>query len=507
MNPYRHDQFLSGMLADSRRYIGPRDELESLLARVSAERPAAISLVGPWGIGKSFMLQYLANPQGARQAFAMVMGEPFRTEPERLCFVLIDSEGLIADDLLANNLALLLYDALLADLAQVFAVPAFDEVPITRLRDLRPRSIAELRERIAAELMQAREELTAAELRADFDRALGAAFPDRLLTLLRYLAGWGMRIVFLLDKFDRLAARLDRTDFDHLRVLLALAAVVLSSRQALSRIVSDTAQSSPFFNLLEKLNLLSLHVLPLGEAQRLIREPPTWFPETHDLAFSESDVDFILELTGTHPDIVRATCEELFTWVRRRSNGSAAGGDLLPPADRPFLRARLRVIFADAFSVLWHRLEADERHLMRAMVQHDVQPDPAQALDPASPLSRLIERGYVVSSQGRYRLFAGLLHDYVRDQAELPAPAAVAPLPLTDLEHKFLAILRERPGTTIDRDEIIRQLYDLDPASGDLRPYYSRLDALLFRLRGKLERDAVLVENVRGQGYRLVYVR
>jgi len=61
-----------------------------------------------------------------------------------------------------------------------------------------------------------------------------------------------------------------------------------------------------------------------------------------------------------------------------------------------------------------------------------------------------------------------------------------------------------RHGETVDRDEIIAALYDVRPENGNTRHLHSRLDALSFRLCGKLETEAQQIESIRGQGYRLV---
>jgi DNA-binding response OmpR family regulator len=61
-----------------------------------------------------------------------------------------------------------------------------------------------------------------------------------------------------------------------------------------------------------------------------------------------------------------------------------------------------------------------------------------------------------------------------------------------------------RQRETVDRDEIIAAIYDVRPENGNMLHLHSRLDALIFRLRGKLETEAQQTESIRGQGYRLV---
>ena len=75
---------------------------------------------------------------------------------------------------------------------------------------------------------------------------------------------------------------------------------------------------------------------------------------------------------------------------------------------------------------------------------------------------------------------------------------------MTALEKILLEILEARQGETVDHDEIIAALYDVRPENGNTRHLHSCLDALSFRLRGKLETEAQQIESIRGQGYRLV---
>lgn len=506
MNPYRHDIFLQGMRDHAERFIGLHEEIEGLLARVSGARPAAISMVGPWGIGKSFTLQFLADPLGARRVFAHAIGERFRDDPERLCFVLIDS-GQHIDAAAGGQFLEQLYAALLAHLADLFAIPDARLLPLDRLPAGPEGSVAALRALVQRRLVHARAEADDHELHERFEAALGVTVSEQLEALLHRLDAWNLRVIFLIDSFDSVAARLSRSDFDMLRALLANAAMVVATRQALSKLATDSAQSSPFFNLLERMNLVSLHFLSVEEAQRLIVEPPSWFATTADFCFSPSDVGFILELTGTHPDIVRASCEYLYTWARRRTPVAAA--DRLPPAERPYLRVLLRPLFADSFAALWHRLDPAERTTLADIASRDYA-DEQPYVPPGATLSRLIERGYVVYEQGGYRLFAGLFHDFALEQQPGPSPAAKTPpvkAGLTELETKFLDLLRERPGAVVERDRIIAALYGVPPDDPKQRSYYSRLDALIFRLRSKLEDEPLIIENFRGQGYRLVLTR
>ncbi|MFL5805687.1 MAG: winged helix-turn-helix domain-containing protein [Roseiflexaceae bacterium] len=503
MNPYRHDTLLNGMLGQEDRFIGLRDELEWVLAHVSEARPSAVSLVGPVGVGKSFLLSYLAHPQGARRTFRDMIGERFRDDPDRLLFVTLDFSDAEVGKRAAANLVELLYNRALCELAGLLAIPEARLLPLDRIAEARTPTVAALRALAQQQLAHAREEADDAELRARFEATLGARAPEALLALLGCLDAWGLRVVFLIDDFDRITSALSRADFDHLRTLLAAASLVIVTRKALSRLVPTEIQTSPFFNLVQRLDLRSLYFWPLEEARRMITEPPKWLKQPPPLQFSASDVKFILELTGLHPDLIRTLCEELYMRYRRRT--PTPGGDVLPGAERSLLRAQLGTLFADSFAALWHHLPEAERAALQHIAAGRVTVE--DSLTPS--LNAVINLGYIVCEQGRYQLFSGLFHDYVIEQTGTtpnPAPAPVK-VQLTELEKKLLLILEARQGETVERDEIIAALYDVRPTDGDPRTHNSRLDALIFRLRGKLESGPQQIESIRGQGYRLVAIR
>jgi hypothetical protein len=502
MNPYRQDTLLNGMLGQEDRFIGLRDELEWVLARVSEARPSAVSLVGPVGVGKSFLLAYLAHREGARRTFRDVIGERFADDPDRLLFVALDFSDADVGKRAAANLVGLLYEELLCALAKLLTITDAHLIPLDQIADAPTPTVAALQTRVKQQLAHAREEADDDELRERFNAALGARALDALLALLGRLDMWGLRAVFLIDEFDSVIPALNRADFDHLRALLTAASLVIVTRKALSKLVPTEVQTSPFFNLVQWLDLRSLYFWPPEEARRMITEPPKWLTKQSPLHFSESDVDFILELTGLHPDLIRTICEELYMRYWRRPPTS--GGDVLPAdvEERRFLRAQLATLFADSFAALWHRLPEAERATLQ-----DIAADRMTVDDTLTPsLNAVINLGYIVCEQGRYRLFSGLFHDYVIEKTGTTPNSAPVPVKaqLTDLETKLLEILKARHGETVERDKIIAELYDVRPADGDLRTHNSRLDALIFRLRGKLETEPQQIESIRGQGYRLV---
>ena len=98
-------------------------------------------------------------------------------------------------------------------------------------------------------------------------------------------------------------------------------------------------------------------------------------------------------------------------------------------------------------------------------------------------------------------------------QPELPAGLEVAPWAdlmvdqckdklmaagLTPLEFGLFECLKHREGKTVTRGELLREVWGTDYADGS-----NVVDAVVRSLRQKLGASAVIVETVRGSGYRL----
>lgn len=505
VNPYLHKMLMRGMLEDGERFIGFRDEGEQIIARVSEPRPRGVVLVGPWGIGKSFLLEFLARPQGGRSAFRSMIGRRFRDDPESLVFVLIDLEESLIDVSPSQHLFAVLYDRLLEQLARLLDIDDPYLIPFQPLLATRYNSVAGLRQQV----QYYSRTIAEAELRAGFAATVGTTSPECLLGLLGQVHSWGLRVIFLIDRFDAIAAELDAVAFEQLRTLLTLASLVLATRRALSEQVPLPQQTPSFFHLLEQLDVIKLHFLAPDDARRMIMEPPAWWPMTADFRFSPEDIEFILELAGLHPDLIRMSCASLYNWTRQKP---ADGSQRIESTERAYFRALLRTQFTDFFAVLWHALDndPDAQAMLVAVATGTLSLDAQRAEPPPGALLALINQGYVIFEAGQYRLFAGLFHDYVLDQRDSvavsdhrPSRSVLAELELTDLEQKCLNLLQATAGETVEREVIIAALYG---EQGAKRPasYRNRLDTLISRLRTRLEPTAFQIESIRGQGYRLV---
>jgi hypothetical protein len=266
-NPYRPGGPLSEALL-----VGRDHELRELADLVRAGQ--SVSVVGPPGIGKSWLLQALPLAGG------------------------------LGDDAL-----LVRVDC--AGLAGCGAAEAFGR--------LAARTAGVLVERgLPAE--PAVDAAVAQPARLPFEAAV------------RALNRRGLSLALILDSFERLSANplLDVSFFNALRSAagrLGLLFVTASARPLIELTFAGRAQeirSSPFFNIFAP---LSLGLLPEGAARRLIREPPA----RAGRPFSPATEALFHELAGNHPLALQVACAHAWDVgdnrdeLERRTLGALAG--------------------------------------------------------------------------------------------------------------------------------------------------------------------------------------
>ncbi len=126
-----------------------------------------------------------------------------------------------------------------------------------------------------------------------------------------------LRLAYLLDEFELLVENknLDRDFFAGLRSIAENyhVAYITATHIQLHELASHKSEvlGSPFFNIFRN---LTLGLMPEAEALRLITEP------SHRL-FNQADVEFLLEMAGSHPFFLQIAAYHLFDVRRREVRG------------------------------------------------------------------------------------------------------------------------------------------------------------------------------------------
>jgi hypothetical protein len=250
-NPFTYGNPIS----DPRRFFGRVREVEQIFGRLRNEEFESSSVVGDRRIGKTSLLNYLADP-GIRAAHGL--------EPERYNFFYVDlqmvDEGMGPEQLWRRLLVL-----------------------------MRRQYTAERIAGVLAALEQC-ERLTTFDLDELFQEV-----DDK-----------GLHIVFLLDEFERVTENANfGPDFYYgLRSLIIRhkVAMVTSSRLELIELChSEAVKSSPFFNIFANINL------------RLFSDADWQLMVSRSLGrtgvrFSDQEMEQVIDLAGLHPYFLQAAC-------------------------------------------------------------------------------------------------------------------------------------------------------------------------------------------------------
>lgn len=292
-NPY----IFRGPVHDPAMFFGRMHELHEIAAFVRGNQ--SVSIVGPRKIGKTSLLFHLMRPE-TRQSLGL--------GPDNL-LVYLDCE--------------------------VLGEGGHQEI------------LSQFAGEIAAAL-DARELPPEAALEKAIDEPSRLSFEAAIRKLNRR----GLRVVLILDEFERLStnASLDVNFFNALRSATGrykLAFITASASPLIQLTYSGRSReilSSPFFNIFAP---LFLGLLPEDEARQLIREPA----RAAEAAFAAAVEDFIYTLVGGHPLALQVACFHAFD----------------APEDTAGIERQTMLELAPHFQYYWHNLTPVEQNTLRQL--------------------------------------------------------------------------------------------------------------------------------------------
>lgn len=469
-------------------FNGRERVVREIVDGVLAEQPASFSLVGSKLVGKSRLLQYLASDEGPLLGddFADWRPYPFQ-ESGRIVVVLVDCG----------------------------------------LPDARTDFIGFLCRAIAATIQ--RETGLAREIGFAPDES-GGPQPARLAVAMRRLNERNYRLILLLDSFDRVFAQLPADTVNELRPMTLQAALVVATEQPLHDLDQGLA-ASPLFNVMTQ---VFVGLLEDEAARRWLEEYAAVYPGIKPV------LNDLLELTGTHPYLLRRMADILAEVKQMLPPGMAVGREHLP-----LIRLRLAEHGRLLFEMVWRRLQNPPPRIARPVVLSLLQrmfPGPlsiASLTREETAASNWIINQAMVSCtcdelDGKigYDWFSPLLGDYLAERMNLsqspaleaekastngsngsapkaapeparaPAPAELASFEnLTRIEAALLGYFQSHSRQVISPEQLLRDVWKRPDATA------RRVQEAIRRLRLELEQaDPPIgtIENDRGRGYRFV---
>jgi Novel STAND NTPase 2 len=359
-NPFTYGNPIS----DPRRFVGRTREVEQVFGRLLNEEFESSSLVGDHRIGKTSLMKYLADP-GVRAARGL--------GPGRCSFVYVDLQ--MVDQAM--------------DPARLWR----------RLLTLMARQCAD---------------------KSVTEKVSGLAGQDRLDAfdldeLFQDVDDHGHRVVFLLDEFERVTANVNfGPDFYYgLRSLMihhGLALVTSSRLELIELCHSDAVKSSPFFNIFAN---ITLRMFSRAEFELLVDRALGGT----DVAFSEPELEYVLELAGLHPYFLQAACHMLY---------EAYGRGLGQVERLDFLAEGFRADAVPHIIDYWDNSGDYEKITLTAAALLERAAESPQGFSlgdlqrvfsRGEPWAeRLTKRGLLMRAGARYRLFSSIVGPWVLSQ-------------------------------------------------------------------------------------------
>jgi hypothetical protein len=359
-NPFTYGNPIS----DPRRFFGREREVEQIFGRLRNEEFESSSVVGDRRIGKTSLLNYLANPAVRAQ---------HGLGPKHYNFVYVDlqmvDETMRPEQLWRRLLMLIQRNWADHEIAGILAA-------------------LERGERLDA-----------------FD----------LDELFQEIDDKGQHVVLLLDEFERVTANANfGPDFYYgLRSLVIhhRVALVTSSRLELIELChSEAVKSSPFFNIFANINL---RIFSDADRQLMVCRS---LDET-GVSFSGPDMAQVLDLAGLHPYFLQTACCMLYEAYRM---------SLDEEARRDFLAEQFREEAIPHIVDYWDNSNDYEKIVLTAAALLEREPKAMRGFSIRElrgvfsrgqpSVERLEKRGLLMARDGQYHLFSCVLGPWILHQ-------------------------------------------------------------------------------------------
>ncbi|GAB4280759.1 MAG: hypothetical protein Kow0080_33930 [Candidatus Promineifilaceae bacterium] len=312
-----------------------------------------------------------------------------------------------------------------------------------------------------------------------------------------------LRLILVIDAFERLSPELSDRDLNWLRSLLTAhgewLAFVISSPKPIGQLLAQREQTMIGSLFSEYFKDYYLVLLGDDESIAFCRHASAAFAD----GLSQQDVDFLLAEAGPHPALLKMACEYLLQAMARASSR---------PYEDVAADLRLDSGVQSLCKKLWLARSPEEQAMLFALAR-------GQEAGDRQLLVRKL--GLAVQRNGRLQLFSRVFADFVRQQPDivngetavssfLNGKSTIIHLPesrivkkqgqeivLTKLENRLLTYLRNHAGHVCTYEELRRSVWKPE----------SKLHVVekgVNRLRAKIEDDPDrprYIISMRGEGY------
>jgi hypothetical protein len=361
VNPFTY----GGPISASTRFFGRRLEVEQVFTRLRNNEFESSSLVGERRIGKTSLLNYLADPD-VRHSYGL--------DPDKYIFVTVDLQMVDKDTSPTR-----LWQRLLREMAKY-------------CQDAEAKQIL-----IETRQTQPIDNFALTDLFDSVDEK-------------------DLYVVFLLDEFENVTENqnFDPAFFYGLRSLAIhhnLSLITSSRRELIELCHSEAIRSSPFFNIFANINI---RLFTETEARHLITQSLAGT----GISFTDAELDIIFRIAGYHPYFLQAACYFLFE----------AYSKSLSPNDRiTFLCKKYREEATPHFDDYWLNSYEQEKIVLTALALLKQQRKvdgrtfsvgKLQELYARSEqtLRHLEKRGLVKSEADTYTLFNSLFGEWIYNE-------------------------------------------------------------------------------------------
>ncbi|MBC8172119.1 MAG: winged helix-turn-helix domain-containing protein, partial [Anaerolineae bacterium] len=437
------------------RFYGRENEITSILQVITATDPGGHAIYGLRTIGKTTLLKYLKDRNGALKKYANFVNVEYRPGGDKsLLFVYLNfhifTEGESVFYLMLEQLAEELENE---DLTHIVQLPAYaDETP--------------------------RQELV-----------------NALRRTLQRLNNQRIRVVFLFDDFDVPLKTLDNHDDGLLRTLSDYAALIIVTEEPISELRPDFGQSSPLLGILRP---DSIGLLSEIAARELIHHPL----EAADTQYASDEENFLIQTAGRQPFLLTAACE-LYFETRIEAPGEPDITHAFQVQFRNRLASQLHVM--RVLQSTWNRLKPYEHRTLYALYSGS---ELDLTGDRGNLAARLEKKGltYRDARNNDYHLFSLLFGEFVQqvyDQGEaktlIPSilPARPSLEGLTPIETALLRYFTAHADQVCTFEELLDTVWE------DGEKSKRALEAAVHRLRKSLQPDEA-IKSVRGIGFKFV---